>query len=929
MDGSEPFPALGSSPRRPRRGRPPGRRFECTYTGCGRFYSRAEHLQRHKLNHTPRELYVCPVAGCTLSFVRKDLYVRHKVRHEQQAQLPDSEQQGSTLSTTDQLALDSAEQGVPGGSSDPSCFGFSTLPPGPYSGTSVGRSHQESPSNSLHLDSAIQRQTANDARVRLSADDTDHSTISLGPRSDLSSVGLEANLVSPPASSTEEFTAWLFDSQLANQCQPNFSDLGLDAGYYSDDFHDFQVAYPGQVAAFQNEPNSQLSQLPSSGAAGGSATPPTAKTKLLSRKQWQHLITLILEKLTNNDNRSNQVLQGDFDDEQHPLSLVRIQSYLDSYWKFFHEYLPILHEPTFSPENNHSYLLLAVLIIGISMLDRQPGFRGPGPDFTNHIAWNLRGHVLMHVDASPPGRLWVFQTLLLLEVHDKLLSTAALHERALVFFPTTLNLMRRSSTLFGRQVSKSNKPSTVPQNEASEPKQDLTVGFFAPQRLSTPPPELWWEHWILQEAIRRAAFTAFLLDASHAVMFGHTQTLVFYEIHLYLPCDRMLWASKSPSEVGAIESSLYAHGIKPPSFLEGLRKMINCQTCHTNAFGRLVLLAGLLSIISHMQQRDLLVNTLACDPGSTAPGKWQPRLIKALEWWRKDYEDHISYLRGAVLDWQKLSLSEDNRKGQGDDLALGFILYRLGAINISITIPELSVFAGARIMLGRPVSPFEKRMVKDKISRWAASTDAVHAVFHALHLIKSILFSVTVQDRDYGGQPGGSESPGGGLHYEASFDKLPNRSWALYFAAMVVWAYGFHCDGPLDPFPHELHYPPDTTLYPDPSNPDQPSEHDTGNEPAQLLIAMSAQGRTEPRTTPHTLRSHRSQDLQAYLDYMLPPSITSPEELNKHLQALSCGRNKVLGLLAETDRALDGSNWELLDEARCRLKSAALLLRKV
>lgn len=26
------------------------RRFECTYAGCGRHYSRAEHLYRHQLN---------------------------------------------------------------------------------------------------------------------------------------------------------------------------------------------------------------------------------------------------------------------------------------------------------------------------------------------------------------------------------------------------------------------------------------------------------------------------------------------------------------------------------------------------------------------------------------------------------------------------------------------------------------------------------------------------------------------------------------------------------------------------------------------------------------------------------------------------------------------------------------------------------------
>lgn len=36
------------------------RRFECTYAGCGRHYSRAEHLYRHQLN---RKLRVLPAKG--------------------------------------------------------------------------------------------------------------------------------------------------------------------------------------------------------------------------------------------------------------------------------------------------------------------------------------------------------------------------------------------------------------------------------------------------------------------------------------------------------------------------------------------------------------------------------------------------------------------------------------------------------------------------------------------------------------------------------------------------------------------------------------------------------------------------------------------------------------------------------------------------
>ncbi|KAK4963481.1 hypothetical protein LTR10_001110 [Elasticomyces elasticus] len=47
---------------------------------CGKLYTRAEHLRRHKQNHKPGA-FVCNIPGCARSFYREDLLVRHKERH--------------------------------------------------------------------------------------------------------------------------------------------------------------------------------------------------------------------------------------------------------------------------------------------------------------------------------------------------------------------------------------------------------------------------------------------------------------------------------------------------------------------------------------------------------------------------------------------------------------------------------------------------------------------------------------------------------------------------------------------------------------------------------------------------------------------------------------------------------------------------------
>ncbi|EKJ75956.1 hypothetical protein FPSE_03904 [Fusarium pseudograminearum CS3096] len=51
---------------------------------CPKTFSRAEHLRRHQLSHSPPELY-CSIPGCNKTFYRKDLLDRHVQRHDQDA----------------------------------------------------------------------------------------------------------------------------------------------------------------------------------------------------------------------------------------------------------------------------------------------------------------------------------------------------------------------------------------------------------------------------------------------------------------------------------------------------------------------------------------------------------------------------------------------------------------------------------------------------------------------------------------------------------------------------------------------------------------------------------------------------------------------------------------------------------------------------
>ncbi|KAI0595985.1 fungal-specific transcription factor domain-containing protein [Biscogniauxia sp. FL1348] len=69
------------------------KRFPCSFPGCSKRFTRAEHMHRHALNHTPGD-YTC--LECRAHFKRPDLLRRHLNRHRQK----DLEASGSSVLNT-------------------------------------------------------------------------------------------------------------------------------------------------------------------------------------------------------------------------------------------------------------------------------------------------------------------------------------------------------------------------------------------------------------------------------------------------------------------------------------------------------------------------------------------------------------------------------------------------------------------------------------------------------------------------------------------------------------------------------------------------------------------------------------------------------------------------------------------------------------
>ncbi|OAP57254.1 hypothetical protein AYL99_07992 [Fonsecaea erecta] len=1020
----------------------PDRKFECKHEGCGKSYSRAEHLYRHQLNHTPKTIYRCDYPDCSRYFVRQDLCIRHRERHtthgsqlhkrdafaqstsnnqivpamtsqqhpgqpqtypmsapnvksaqegqhlgppqghsadsrhyKQQSHMANNTVSPSTASTeprfhapTPQSTVSRPEPSLHRTGSmgsnpmsppqkqdtwsavvrrqsfnntdqrrDPGSYAQmqardrssgQNVPPSPvrqYSGTS-GPPLQPMRS---HSDSAMDRSVLNNgymqsidmtsaaaayssagypsAGVSRTADAAFAAAVSHGlTRNDpfpysllntsMSNVDLSTGFGFPvfggdeftqtPFTVADDFTQWLFND--AQSGSNDFSPPNYVPGYSGHDQQQVQGPYFSQSpsSSGNNYSTSAGMQHPMSVTSILDST--ATSQYIMSESKRHELLDLMQTQFVERPHdavkkRKDSVFEGDLDNDGHILSLRMMHTYIGSYWYHQHAQLPILHKPTFSADRTPNLLLLMVIAIGAATLDKAYGttLTDSAAEFANFVVWHLRWEIVRDVDFRPPAKLWVFQTLLLIEVYEKMYATRALHERAHIHHDSTLTLMRRGSSLLGRSASDS-----PPSLRGEQDNGRISVPFMGAEASKS---EESWHRWITTEATRRAAFGAFVLDSIHATMFGHAAKMVAHEMRLPLPCDEGLWSAVSPSEAARVQSSLQTNGIKPIMFLDGLKRTLNGQRVRTNSFGRTIIMAGLLSVSWHMTQRDLQISSLGPRTANSfgGPDKWKGVLLRAFDNWKRDFDEALAEATPAPSSPLRTPIAPPHPILRPVDDENIFesrtVLHHLAHIAAHVDVVDCQVFAGANRLLGRSITPKDYSVVREKIERWATKASARDAAFYALKFIVQVLIPPDGDGLDgISGRLYGHASPILPQAFEhnqyiARDDFLLNRPWVLYISALVVWCYGFALEGPIKPPPTE-------------------AEFDT--------------------------YERKERDMREYLERVA--GVRAPDDL-EHVK----GKNRCLGLLMILKESFESTRWELTHEAAGLLGNACSKLRGI
>ncbi|KAK8243343.1 fungal-specific transcription factor domain-containing protein [Phyllosticta capitalensis] len=931
--GDDATPGNSRKRRRSRKGL--DKKFECPHEGCGKSYSRAEHLYRHQLNHNPKQIYYCDFPDCHRSFVRQDLCARHKERHTARgSQLLRKDtflhninpivasamaNRNAKMVKTDTSPLVGGQvhiyrtmlnksQNQPVG--DPSYMAqspanavgpsarlgtghFNTplqssvgVPGSPStrrssidawgtnmpmqdarhrSSSSYGTSQRSASfdnSNSgppfsphqnpqgftspqMHKGGAVQTVNMSSPFATGSITAT-HSSSSSGYQGQGKNMAQNASTLPPPGFATvqsaqassqnfvvpsannmhgvesaasinnpaevqmldnfapnysmpvfggegysrspfamaDDFTAWLFNE---SSFGPGQSPMAYSSGTVPNMGAGSNFGMPTPFFGFDANANAYYNQPapPHQPMSVSSILDTSLPESALSEEKRQQLLDLVEARFNETHHQpvkkhKEEFLEGNKDDDDHVLSLKMMQTYIGSYWVHFHTQLPILHRPTFNAASCPPLLLLAMMALGASCLEKSFGLdvTTTCSELANFIAWHLRWEIFMDADFRPPAKLWVFQALILLECFEKMYSTRPLHERAHIHHATTLTLMRRGSSLIGRSPLDS-PPSA----------KDSRNGSVS----ATTAQEEWWDQWITNEATRRAAFAAFVIDSIHATMFGHSAVMVAHEMRLPLPCDEALWSATSAQEVGRVESSLRSNGIKPITFLDGLKKTLSGQAVRTNSFGRTILMAGLLSVSWHMTQRDLQVSSLGASQALGGRDKWRGSLTRAFDFWKQDFDTSLA--KNGDLSSPPSAYTYNTGIIDENVFESRTVLHHLAHMAMHVDIVDCQIYAGATRLLGRNIGPQDYAAAQRRMKEhWAPSARARDATFYALRFLSQVLLPA-----DHRSAGGGPQTPdtAAGFTYSAREDFLLNRPWVLYFAALIVWAYGFALDGPL------------------------------------------------------------------------------------------------------------------------------------
>ncbi|KAI4594185.1 hypothetical protein KJ359_008460 [Pestalotiopsis sp. 9143b] len=454
---------------------------------------------------------------------------------------------------------------------------------------------------------------------------------------------------------------------------------------------------------------------------------------------------------------------GNFNAWDHPLlSLSALQEYLDLYFTQFNTTYPLIHRATFDTNQTEPLLLLNIILLGATYSSRE------AHQLAVCIHDPIRPQIFSHAGFTAKPELWVLKTILLVECMGKSRAGKTQHEMSHLFHGLLINLIRRSDCQTAQ---------TAPFRQMPTDGKDLQAH---------------WKKWVEAEEKKRLALLCFMWDTQHAVLFCQSLCMSAFELRLSMPCSQALWEAKDESAWKAIQASdpqpevSYLNALKRYLCSPGIQRPMNL-----NAFSRVLVLHGLMSVAWDLERRDqTALGVVSCVGGVS----WRSKLEVAYDGWKVDWDAYAAEY-DIKLRQRSQSGGEDAdeecravRREFATFATAYSSVYHAAHILLKSSFLDVQIYAGSRHILGRPVQKRDYVRSEKVVKQWALGTAeqqsgtptpgggdqrssstnrAAAAAIHAAHMLSDA--SANLDDFDSMG--------------------IFHLPWCLYLATLTLWAY--------------------------------------------------------------------------------------------------------------------------------------------
>ncbi|SCV02312.1 LAMI_0G17788g1_1 [Lachancea mirantina] len=711
--------------------------FQCPYSGCLKVFSRSDHLNRHRANHSTQKLR-CEWPGCGRLFARLDVKRKHENRH--------VTRQNNFVSER-------------------------------YDSSSNNRSVKEA----THLQAEIQVNMLGDESSDANFEDLETSSEKLANKEvERVLIEKESRTVEDDAvpiseelqtkmRTTHHYPSAFTPTQTIRKTQGENTALENTASDKNSKNINLDPFLP--IQWLLNEPinvspiSGRFSNQPENGAFHASFDDPLGTSTLAMLEE----IFALTPEFPAADSQTKldeglllKMTQYIPELERHPdFNISSLEWFLEVYWLLYHRQYPILHKPSFSTHEAQPLLLLSIITIGAAFAKKtttNQNVRLVDPDgLADLIADPLRWLIFASEQAKPPCKAWVIQSLVILETFEITSTSRYLHERACIYNGAKIQLLRRSPILGG-------DPFKSVGSDVSRSK-DL------------------WGTWIESESMKRVALMSFYIDSVHAIVYGHPLNFFASQIKLSLPCPDDLWEyndfdrHKAPLSVA-----------QTPLFCDGLQKLLCKETVEVGPFGRQILLAGLINLLLQIEQN---ISQWSNFGRSSIQESWRETISSAINFWKTELPLGDCCLTSSSIfpcdaDSQSHSLLPPFLRAE--DTRCSCPVYHAVQIYMRIAHYDYIVYAGAPKRMNVPILEEDYEVVVKRIGRWAASPAGPLCVIESIILLCEILLSP-------------EDSPEAlSYFYEPDKDPFIYRPNAVMSATLSLWAYAFYSLGPESSF---------------------------------------------------------------------------------------------------------------------------------